>query len=106
MAVLAFLARQVSVLALGLDFLSRDFPCLQPISSSFLCHQAKSDDLSGLIMTKRKSLEEKASLWPTSRKRVAFSAPKDKATKALDCFQPQRKYSTYYDPFIVSNRMY
>lgn len=34
-------------------------------------------------MTKRKSPEEKAFQRPTSRKRVAFSAPKDAATKAL-----------------------
>lgn len=42
-------------------------------------------------MTKRKSPEEKAARKRTSRKRVAFSAPKDAATKALYVIQPQEK---------------
>ena len=46
-------------------------------------------------MTKRKSPEEKASHKRTSRKRVAFSAPKDAATKALYIIQPPKKASTY-----------
>lgn len=42
-------------------------------------------------MTKRKSPEEKAFNKPRGRKRVAFSAPKNAATKALYLTQVQIK---------------
>lgn len=55
--------------------------------------QTRADNPSVSIMTKRKSPEEKPSRKPTSRKRVAFSAPKDAATKALYDAQSQNTRS-------------